>query len=197
MWRQACVRVVDSQVKAELGPRGKHAVGLVSSLGDQVVDQNACVSFRAVERERLFVADEAGGVDARHKPLASGFFVARGSVDLTGKVKPLELFDAQRTVEFGGIDGVILDGVAGAQQFGVFKTGNAVYHRGLNLDGKRCAHAIDIDLVRVQALGFKEELMRKLVRKADDLVFDRRAVARSNTFDLAGVHGRAMYVVPN
>ncbi len=36
--------------------------------------------------------------------------------------------------------------------------------------------------------------MLRLVRKLDDLVFDRWAIARSDALDAAGVHGRAMNV---
>ena len=47
----------------------------------------------------------------------------------------------------------------------------------------------------VQALGFEVELVRFLVRKLDDLVFDGGAVARAGGVDLAAVHGRAMDVL--
>jgi len=42
---QASVGIVNAQVQAELGPRGEHAIGLVGSLGDQVVDQDGGVPF--------------------------------------------------------------------------------------------------------------------------------------------------------
>ena len=64
----------------------------------------------------------------------------------------------------------------------------------LHLDGQRGAHAVDVDLVGVEALGLEEELVMRLVGKLDDLVFDGRAVARADGLDLAGVHGRAMHV---
>ena len=56
-------------------------------------------------------------------------------------------------------------------------------------------HAVDVDLVRVQAFGLEEELVRALVGELDDLVFDRRAVARADGLDLAAVHRRAMHVL--
>src|SRR5579883_2951936 len=39
--------------------------------------------------------------------------------------------------------------------------------------------------------------MRQLVRKLDDLVFDRRAIPRANGLDLPAVHWRAVYVFTN
>src|SRR3954468_10125030 len=48
--------------------------------------------------------------------------------------------------------------------------------------------------MRIQAFGLEEELVRGLVGKLDDLIFDRRAIARSDRLNLAAVHGRAMNV---
>jgi hypothetical protein len=55
----------------------------------------------------------------------------------------------------------------------------------LHLHGERGGHAVDVDFVGVQAFGLEEELVLRLVGKLDDLVFDRRAVARADAFDLA------------
>ncbi len=68
-------------------------------------------------------------------------------------------------------------------------------HGELDVGGQRGGHAVDVDLVRVEALRFKEELVALLVGEADDLVFDGRAVARADGLDGAGVHGRAVDVV--
>ena len=46
----------------------------------------------------------------------------------------------------------------------------------------------------VQAFGFEEDLVRGLVGKLDDLVFDGRAVARPDRLNLPAVHGRAVDV---
>ncbi|MCY1187188.1 hypothetical protein D9M73_281400 [compost metagenome] len=45
-----------------------------------------------------------------------------------------------------------------------------------------------------QAFWLDEDLMAFLVGKAMDLVFDRRAVARADTFDDTGVHRRTVEV---
>ena len=49
---EAGVGVVDTEVKAELGAGGEHAVGLVGAFADEVVDEDAGVGFGAVEGER-------------------------------------------------------------------------------------------------------------------------------------------------
>ncbi len=49
---QAAVGVVDPQMQAELGARGKHAVRLVGALADQVIDQDRGVGLGAIEDQR-------------------------------------------------------------------------------------------------------------------------------------------------
>ena len=103
--------------------------------------------------------------------------------------------DAQGAVELGGVDGVVLDGVAGAQHLGLVEAGDGVDDLPLHLHGQRGGHAVDVDLVGVEAFGLEEELVLGLVGKLDDLVFDGRAIARADALDLAGIHGRAMDVL--
>ncbi len=65
----------------------------------------------------------------------------------------------------------------------------------LHLHRQRGGHAVDVDLVRVQALGLEEELVLRLVGELDDLVFDGWAIARADALDAARVHGRAVHVL--
>jgi hypothetical protein len=74
----------------------------------------------------------------------------------------------------------------------VFEAGDAADHGLLDLHGEGGGHAVDVDLVGVEAFGLEEELVGELVGEADDLVFDGRAVARADAFDLAGEHGAAV-----
>ena len=110
------------------------------------------------------------------------------------KIQVRDLLGLQRALELGRVDGVVLDGVAGAQHLGRLEAGNRGDDRQLHVDGQRGAHAVDVDLVRLQALGFQVKLVRFLVGKFDDLVFDRGAIARADAVDLAAVHRRAMHV---
>ena len=107
----------------------------------------------------------------------------------------MKALDAEGAVELGGVDGVVLDGIAGAQHLGLVEAGDGVDDLPLHFHGQRRGHAVDVDLVRVEALGLEEELVLRLVRELDDLVFDGGAVARADAFDAAGVHGRAMDVL--
>src|SRR5579872_7041628 len=48
--------------------------------------------------------------------------------------------------------------------------------------------------MRVQSLELEEELVHFLIRELDDLVFDRRAIARTDRLNLPAVHRRAVHV---
>ena len=197
MGSEAAVGVVDAQVQAELGARGEHAVRLVGSLADEIVDEDRRVGLAAVERERRLAFDGERGVDSGHESLAGGFFVSAGAIDLSAEIEAADFAGFERAFELGGIDRVVLDGVAGAQHLGVLEAGNGGEDRQLHLDRQRGAHAVEIDLVGVQALGFEIKLMGFLVGKLDDLVLDRGTVARPGGLNLAAVHGRAMHVLAN
>ena len=67
-------------------------------------------------------------------------------------------------------------------------------HLPLHFHGQRGGHAVDVDLVGVQAFGLEEELVLRLVGEFDDFVFDGWAVARADALNAARVHGRAMHV---
>src|SRR5690348_7404203 len=99
---EAAVGVVNAQVQAKLGARGEHAIRLVGSLADEVVDEDSGVGLSAVKGEWRAALHEKRGVDAGHESLAGGFFISGGPVDLSGEVEAGELLHAQRAVEFGG-----------------------------------------------------------------------------------------------
>ena len=48
---EAAVGIVDAQMETELGARGEHAIGLVGSLADEVVDEDGGVGLAAIEGE--------------------------------------------------------------------------------------------------------------------------------------------------
>ena len=90
-------------------------------------------------------------------------------------------------MKFCGVDGIVLYGIAGADHVGPFQTRHRRHHRRLNVDRHARRHAVHVYLIRVEALGFEEQLVARLIRKLDYLILDRRTVARSDTFDLATV----------
>ncbi len=170
---------------------------LPTTLADQVVNQNAGVGFAAVEHEGRLALDVQRGIDAGHQPLAGGFFIAGGPVDLSGEIEAGDALHGQRMIEFGCVDGVVLDGVSGTEHFRIFQAGDGAQHGGLDIHRQGGGHAVDVDLMRVQPFRLEKKLMLQLLWKADDLIFNRRTVARAGRLNLPGIHGRAMHILAN
>src|SRR6267154_5988608 len=106
-------------MQPELGARGEYAVWLVRALRDQVVYEDGGVGLGAVEDEWRFSLNFQRGVDAGHQSLARSFLITGGSVDLPGEIEAGDLLHFECALKFGWVDGVVLDGVAGAQHLGV------------------------------------------------------------------------------
>ena len=86
---------------------------------------------------------------------------------------------------------VVFDRIARLQHCRLFQSGNRLQNFELHVLRKRSRNTVRIDGVVVQAFGLEENLMAFAVAELDDLVLDRRAVARPDAFDRAGIHGRA------
>ena len=67
----------------------------------------------------------------------------------------------------------------------------------LGLRRQRGRNAVRIDGRIVDALGFEKDLMAVAVGEADDLVLDRRTIARAAAGDRAGIDGGAMRIRPH
>src|ERR1700728_494847 len=74
----------------------------------------------------------------------------------------------------------------------LLESADAAHQFVLHIEGQAGGDAVGVHLVSVQTLGLDEDLMRALVREAHDLVFHRRAVARTYAFNHAGEQGRAI-----
>src|SRR5262249_31203306 len=119
---QALVGVVGAQPQPVLGARRKYAVGLGNTAGNEVVDHDAEVAVGAGDGEvGRGAAGQQGGVDAGGKPLGGRFLVAGGAVDLAGEEQAGQTLHVKRGGELARVDVVVLDGVAGPQNRGLFQ----------------------------------------------------------------------------
>ena len=189
---QSFVGVVLAQQDAVFGPRSEHAVRFFRALGDQIVDQHTDVGLASAERDGLEVPRGTCRVDARHNPLASGFLVACGSVDLACEVQALNQTCFKAVLELGGGEVVVLHGVTGTKHLGLFKPRNLSHGRQLDVFGKRGAEPVDVDLAGVPPLRLHEHLVSVFVRKAVNLVFDAGTVAGAKSSDASIEHRRAV-----
>ena len=106
-----------------LGARREHPIRLGDAPRDQVIDHDPDISLRTLQFEWRAARREPGGVNTRHQPLTSGLLVAAGAVDLPGEEEALHGLGHARRVDLVGADGVVLDGVAVAEDLGALAAG--------------------------------------------------------------------------
>src|ERR1700675_3648939 len=191
------VGIINPQVQTKLRPRSKHPIRLVGPFRNQVVNKNRRIPFRPVEHQRSLLLHLQRRVNPLHDSLASPLFVPRRSIDLPGKKQSRNLFRFQRAIKFRGIDRVVLNRVPGPHHLGIFKPRYRLQNRQLHINRQRSAHAVDIDLVRIQPLGLQKKLVRQFVGELDDLVFNRRTITRPRRLNLPAIHRRAMHILAN
>ncbi len=191
------VRIIVAQQQAIFRPRSKHAVRLVDTFGNQIVDEDTDVSLAAIEDEGRLVLDFQSGVDAGHQPLGGRLFIAGRAVNLTGEVETLHQFCLQRWMKLRGRGIIVLHRITPAQHLGLLESRNVLEHGLLHVVGQARADPVAVILQRVAAFRLQKNLMPVFVRKADDLVFDGGAIARSAALDLAGVHRCPVQIGPD
>src|SRR5204863_93169 len=84
-----------------------------------------------------------------------------------------------------------------SHNLGVLTADDRPDHLDLNLIRQTRREAVDIKLIRGNSLRFEEDLLPFLLGKADDLIFDRRTIARPNSFNHARVHRGLMEIRSN
>src|SRR6185503_60182 len=101
----------------------------------------------------------------------------------------------ERRKELRGGDEVVLDRVARPDHPCVLQTGDRREDLELDLFGQARGEAVDVEVVDVAPLRLDEDLMRGLVREANDLVLDRRAVARPDAPNASTIEWRVLQIV--
>ena len=124
-------------------------------------------------------ADVLYGVRACEQALRCGFFVAGRAVDLSGEEEALDGFGFEAGFKVAWVEIVVFDGVAGAQDMGVFKAFHAAHEGDLDVKRQAGGDTVRIVFVRGQAFGFEENLMAVFVGESVDFVFDRRTITRA------------------
>ena len=90
---------------------------------------------------------------------------------------------------------IIFDRICRSQNFGVLTADDGPNHVHLDLEGQTGRTTIDVIFVRTDAFGFEENLVTLLFGKLDDFIFDGGTIARTDAFDLPGIHGRFVEVL--
>src|SRR5205085_4903804 len=123
-------------------------------------------------------AGACGRVEPGDQALRGGLLVTRRAVDLAGEKKAGEPLGFERRHELARVDVVVLDGVAGPDHPGVLEPRDRRYQGKLNVVRQRSRDAVRINRRIVEPLGLEKNLMAVAVAEPDDLVLDRRTIAR-------------------
>ena len=190
--RQAQVGVVGAEQEAVLGARGEHAVGFVDVAGNQIVDEYADIGFVTLQNHAGLTCHGLGRIDAGHDALGGGFFVAGSAIDLAGEEEEGQALGFEGGANLTTRHRIIFDGIARPHQFGVAQGWDGANHLPLHIFGKRGIAALQVHFGAMPPFGFEVELVAFFVCKAHDFVFDRGAIARTDPFDDAAKHGRAV-----
>ena len=125
------------------------------------------------------------GVDSCHQSLSRRLFVSRRTVHLPGEVETPDEFRFERVMQLRRRKIIVFDGISGTEDVQIFESGDFVQRLPLHLPRQRRRKSVQIVFVGRFPFGFEKELVLLLVGEGPELVFDRRAVARSDAADRA------------
>ena len=191
---QALVGVILPVQQAVLRAGGHDAVRFVRALGHEIVHERADVPVRAAEDHRRAPEQPERRVHARDEALHRRLLIAGRAVELPRPVEAGHFLGLQRRQQFRRVDAVILDRVGAAGHLRVLEPRQRVQHLDLHILRKGGGEALNVELLRVEPHRLDEQLVARLVGEGHDLRLDRRAVARSDALDHAGVDRAAVEV---
>ena len=179
--------IVLPEDESSLGSACEHAVGFVSSFRDEIVNQHANVGVLSAEHKGLFTTYGKRGIDPRHDPLRGSFFVSCCAVDLSGKVKSGNSFRFKRMQKLARIYSIVLDCVGVCEKLGMLKSWDGVNELLLYLSWQTVGEAVWIDDCSCTVFRFQYDMMTLRIRKADNLILNRRTIAHTRPFNRAAI----------
>ncbi|MNM68087.1 hypothetical protein D3C81_796370 [compost metagenome] len=192
---QAQIGVVFPQQQTVFGAAGEHAVGLAGPQGGEIVHHHAHVGLIPAGMPGVLALGSQTGVQTGHQPLGGRLFIACSAVDLAGEEEVWNAFALHVGLEISRIEEVVFDGVAGAGDVGILEATDRTDDLHLYVERQAGGDPVRVEFVGGQAFRLDEDLVRRLVGEAGDLVLDRRAVTGAYPLDHPGIHGAAIQVV--
>src|SRR4030095_13850901 len=165
---------------------------LARAARNEIVDEHADVSLIAPRPPRSAFEHTQSRIDTGADALRRSIFVTGRAVDLAGEEQAGDELRLQAVLQVARIEVVVLDRVARPRDVRALETRDRTHELELHVEGQARRNAVRVNLVRRQAFRLDEDLVRGLVREAMDFVLDGRAVARTDAFDHAGEHRRAV-----
>ena len=191
---EPAVGVVLPAQKTVLRAGGHHAVGLIGTLGHQIVNEHPQIPLLPAQDEGGAAQQLESGVHPRRKSLGGGLFIPGGTVELPRAVEAGNCFALQGGQQLCGVHTVVLDGVGRPGHLGVLQAGEGVEHLHLHILGQGGGKALEVELLRIEPHGLQKQLVAGLFRKAHHLVLNGGAVAGPHPLDHPGKEGGAVKV---
>ena len=182
------VGIVLSQQNAVFGSRSEHAIGILDTFRNQIVNEHTDVSLRTGQNQRIFFGKGEMCVDACHESLARRLLITGGSVHLSGKIKVSDNFRFERITQLHRVEIVILDGITRTVYLGLFQSRNQMESLHLNIFRKRGGKTVEVIFICVASLWFKEELVTCTVGETNNLIFYGRTITGTHTLDASLEH---------
>ena len=183
---QTEIGIVLTKQNAVLSTGSKHPVRLVDTLIDKVIDQNADIGLVAPKNKRILTRKPQDSIHTGNNTLRSSFLVTCRTIYLPGQEEIVYNPGAQRVMQVLRVKVIVLDSISRLEEHGILQTLDGVNSILLNFQRKRRRKTLKIILRRSPALGFQEKLMRILIGKSTELVFDAGAVPRTLAMNTAG-----------
>ena len=183
---QTEIGIVLTKQNAVLSTGSKHPIWLVDPLIDKVVDQNADIGLVAPKNKRILSRKPQNSIHPSYNALCRSFLVTCRTIYLPGQEEIVYNPGAQRVMQVLRIKVIVLDSIGRLEEDGILQPLDSMNGILLNFQRKRGRKTLKIILRRSPTLRFQEKLMRILIGKSTELVFDAGAVPRTLAMNTAG-----------
>ena len=132
------------------------------------------------------------GINPGHKALGGRFFISGGTIDLTGQKEVINQFGAKGKVQILRVKIIVFNGVSRLENDGVFESFDRVQCLQLHLQGKGRRESLQVVFRGMTAFRLQEKLVRILVGKGPEFVFNTGTVAGTLPVNHAGKKRRTV-----
>ena len=136
-------------------------------------------------------------LDPSDHALRRGFLISGRAVDLPGKEEPANALGLERGSQLSRLDEIVFNCVSGSKDCCVFEARKRTNQLLLHIPRQRHREAVDVDLVDVQPLQARGRSGAAPIGESHDLVFERRAISRTDALNLAVVQRGCADVAAN
>ena len=189
---QAEIGIVLTQQNAILSTGSKHPIRLIHAFIDQIINQDTNIGLVTTKYERILSGKLSMRIDTGYQALCRRLLISRRTIDLTSQEETVNYAGFKRIFQILRIEIIIFNGISRFEHDAILKTGNGMQCFQLNIQRKGRRKTLQVILIVIPAFRLQEQLMRILIGKGSELVFDARTIAGATTMDQSREEGRAV-----